>query len=563
MNHSAPSRRGLSRFSIFVWLTILTVMVVVASFTAYVYAEKQIDRANEQRQQSFWLADELRQSSDDLTRMVRTYVSTGDPIYKQHYLEILAIRDGKSPRPLNYQNGYWYLVRADGTRPSPMGAPMPLLDAMKQAGFTPEEFARLAASKAKSDALTQTEFAAMAMIEAAPPIPDAVRLQAIGMLNDAAYLDAKAGIMRPLFDLNRMVDERTRTSVSAAERDALQTRLVLVVCGLLQLVMLWNVRKSLFLILGGAVDTVFASIARLGSGDFVTEVPAAPGQPDSVLAWLSKTRANLAQMDRERHQMSERLLAANADLEHQVAQRTADLQEALDLAKHASQAKSSFLASMSHELRTPMNAIMGFAQLLMVRAGPPDQKGAAEEILRASRHLLALIDDLLDLTRIEAGQVSMNCRLVDLAEVTEDAVSLVQPQLQKKQLALVNGVSSGAQVFADPVRLRQVLVNLLSNAAKYNRDQGRIEIEVSTPRDRCLRLSVRDTGVGMSADQLPRLFKTFERLDAARLGIEGTGIGLALARQLIELMGGAIGVASRVNEGSTFWIDLPVEAGPQ
>ncbi|MDE2593112.1 MAG: hypothetical protein KGL57_02650 [Burkholderiales bacterium] len=560
MNYPVPSRRSLSRFSIFVWLTLLIIAVVVASFTVYVHAEKQIDRANEQRLQSFWLADELRQSSDELTRMVRTYVATGDLVYKQHFLEILAIRDGQSPRPQDYQNGYWYLVQADGTRPSPMGDRLPLLEAMKLAGFTPDEFAMLARAKANSDALTRTEFAAMALIEGPQPPSDADRLQAIRMVHDQAYHDAKAGIMRPIYELNRMADQRTLQAVHHAEAYATQTRIVLVLFGLfglLQLAMLWKARRSLAAVLGGPVHEVFTGIARLGGGDFVTEVAVAPGKDDSVLGWLSKTRANLAHLDSERRQMSERLVAANAALEYQVVQRTADLQEALDMAKHASQAKSSFLSSMSHELRTPMNAIMGFSQLLLMKDLSQDQRRAVDEIWRAGKHLLALIDDLLDLTRIEAGQVSMNCQPVDLAEVTEDAVSLVQPQLLHRQLALVNGTPPGSRVVADPVRLRQVIVNLLSNAAKYNRDQGRIEIEVSTPREQCLRLSVRDTGVGMSAEQLPRLFKTFERLEAGRRGIDGTGIGLALARHLVELMGGSIGVVSHVNVGSTFWIDLP------
>lgn len=660
------------------------VAAVVACFVVYVRAEKQVDQANELRQRSFLLADELRQSSDDLTRMVRTYVATGDPIYKRHFQEILDIRDGKSPRPQGYQNSYWNLVQSDDSRPTKQGDAAPLLQEMRRTGFTDAEFAKLAEAKANSDALTRTEFAAMALIESTHPMPDANRQKATDMLHDEAYHQAKVGIMRPIFELNRMADVRTLQAVQAAQSYALHARELVVVIGLLMMLMLWFTRRSLIAILGGPVDEVFASIARLGGGDFSTAVGrVAAGMDNSVLGWLGKTQTNLARLDRERQQaeeaireserrfhralddmmegctliaydwtflyindaaaqhgrqprskltgrkmtdaypgidetelyeafsrvmtsrvplrcevsytfpdggmawfefsiaptqegifvlslditdrrlFAERLSATNMELEKQVVQRTSDLQAALDAAKQASQAKSTFLSSISHELRTPMNAILGFSQLLLMRPLPDEQKGPVEEILRAGHHLLALIDDLLDLTRVEAGQVKVSSEPVDLSELAHDAVSIVTPLLNQHKLTLDNRIDQVAWVLADPVRLRQVIVNLLSNASKYNREGGRVVLEV-LPRDgQRLRLCVRDTGFGIPAEQLPRLFRTFERLGAAHQGIEGTGIGLALSRHLVELMGGEIGVESQVNEGTTFWIDLPLKPSDQ
>jgi PAS domain S-box-containing protein len=265
----------------------------------------------------------------------------------------------------------------------------------------------------------------------------------------------------------------------------------------------------------------------------------------------------------ERHLLAERLSQANAELEGQVAQRTADLQAALDAAQQASEAKSAFLSNISHELRTPMNAILGFAQLLQMQPLPADQERQVAEIRRAGEHLLALIDDLLDLTRIESGQMTLALAPVQGAGLVADAYSFVRPLFGQRGLTLENRVPPGVWLTADAVRLRQVVVNLLSNAAKYNREGGRVVVDAGPAASGSgrVRLSVRDTGAGLSPEQLPRLFRTFERLDAGRRGVEGTGIGLALSRHLVERMGGSIGVDSEPGVGSTFWLELPA-AGP-
>lgn len=276
------------------------VVVFVAIFVAYVVAEKQIDRANESRQQSFLLADELRQSSDDLTRMVRTYAVTGDPIYKQHYQEILDIRDGKKPRPADYENIYWDLVQANNQRPRPLGSAVPLLELMRRAGFTDEEFAKLAEAKANSDALTRPEFTAMKLIESSNPPTEANRAVAIRMLYDAAYHQAKAGIMRPIGEFNRMANERTLEAVHAAKADATRMRLTFVLFGLLLVFLLWRVRRNLHAILGGPVNELHARIGCLGGGDFSSAIPIAAGMENSVLGWLSKTQINLARVDAQR-----------------------------------------------------------------------------------------------------------------------------------------------------------------------------------------------------------------------------------------------------------------------
>jgi diguanylate cyclase (GGDEF)-like protein len=294
------STSNLSRFSLSLWLTLATFVVFAASFVVYVRAEKQIDRANEQRQQSFQLAEELRQSSDDLTRMVRTYVVTGDTRYKRHYQEILDIRDGRKPRPLDYQNIYWDLVLADDRRPRPAEQAVALLELMRQAGFSAAEFAKLAEAKANSDALTNTEFAAMALIEASSPASELTRNAATRMLHDAAYHQAKAGIMGPIGEFHRMADQRTLAAVQAALTQATQTRLAFMLFGLLLGSLLWRVRRNLHAVLGASVSELHSRIARLGSGDFATPIVVTKEMSNSVLGWLSETQIKLAGIDAER-----------------------------------------------------------------------------------------------------------------------------------------------------------------------------------------------------------------------------------------------------------------------
>jgi len=296
----ATSRSNSSRFSLYLWLTLGMFIVFTVSFVVYVRAEKYIDHVNELRQRSILLAEELRQSSDDLTRMVRTYAVTGNPLYKKHYQEILDIRDGRQARPEDYQSIYWDLVLADDQRPRPLGQAVPLLELMRQAGFTAEEFSKLAEAKAKSDALTRPEFAAMALIESTQPTSEANRAKAISLLHDEAYHQAKASIMRPINDFFRMADQRTLDAVYAAQQDASKMRLAFILFGALLVFLLWRVKRSLNAILGGPVGELHSRIARLGSGDFSSPIPVAEGMENSVLAWLSETQAGLARLDRQR-----------------------------------------------------------------------------------------------------------------------------------------------------------------------------------------------------------------------------------------------------------------------
>lgn len=241
----------------------------------------------------------------------------------------------------------------------------------------------------------------------------------------------------------------------------------------------------------------------------------------------------------------------------------AALIEARDEADRANQAKSEFLSSMSHELRTPMNAVLGFGQLMEYDSSLPEEhKDSVKEILKAGHHLLTLINEVLDLAKVESGQIDLSLEPVEIWPVVEDCLHLMSTLADKYAVQLDHIGLKGVAVRADRTRLRQVLLNLLANAIKYNRRGGSVKVEVQIEKADRLRILVTDTGPGISPNRLQELFQPFNRLDADNSEVEGTGIGLTITRRIVEMMGGAVNVRSEVGVGSTFWIELPLEAAP-
>lgn len=232
-------------------------------------------------------------------------------------------------------------------------------------------------------------------------------------------------------------------------------------------------------------------------------------------------------------------------------------------AERANQAKSDFLSRMSHDLRTPLNAILGFAQLLESDGLTAEQRDSVRHILKGGGHLLDLINEVLDLARIESGHLSLSPEPVAIGDVVQASVALIRPLAARRHITVDDeslASCAARHVLADRQRLNQILMNLLSNAVKYNREGGRVQVTCETLDGR-VRIKVTDSGAGIPPEQLEMLFQPFERLGAAETEIEGTGLGLALSRALAEAMGGTLGVISVVDQGSTFWVELQESDG--
>ena len=238
----------------------------------------------------------------------------------------------------------------------------------------------------------------------------------------------------------------------------------------------------------------------------------------------------------------------------------AELRKARDLAEAASQAKTELLSQVSHELRTPLTAMIGFAELLLSEPVEPEQERHIRTILRAGDHLLALVNDILDVSRLEEGRLALASEPVGVGPMVNEVFELTRPMAGEMHVTVrVPRIPGALTVAADPQRLKQVLLNFVTNAIKYNHSGGRVQITAASVDGHC-RLAVADTGPGLRPEEMERLFAPFERLSAAATGVEGTGLGLALSKSLTEAMGGSIGVESKVGKGSTFWVELPLAA---
>ena len=268
----------------------------------------------------------------------------------------------------------------------------------------------------------------------------------------------------------------------------------------------------------------------------------------------------------QRTQAQQEVMRLNRELEARVHERTMQLELrngelalAMEEARSANQAKSAFLSSMSHELRTPLNAILGFSQILSSDRLPStleQKKEFAGHILKSGRHLLTLINEILDLAKVESGTVSLSLEPVALDAILQECRDMIAPLASQRGIGMAFPDACPLNVLADRTRLKQILLNLLSNALKYNRDQGSVNVGCSVQPGGRVRISVSDTGTGLDSARQAQLFQPFNRLGQERGAQEGSGIGLVVSKRLAELMEGSIGVDSSAGVGSTFWIEL-------
>ena len=511
-------------------------------------------RAENQRNQSFRLADSMRQSSNDLSLMVRLYVSTGEQRYRSYYDEILAIRAGAAPRPRDYHSSFWDRVLAEGKGFVEYGKPESLVDQMRTARFAPDEFAALNASLRASDSLAVSELEVMDRV--APRIAQGVDTAYFSdiapeyqRLVDPAYLVDKGLIMSAIDDFIARVESRTLRVVERARSDN-RTLSVVGISILASTVLVGEVAmaRARRLVLR-PFDQLAGVTQQFAAGNYEQRVRIRGVSELETLASGFNNMAAAVESDVARRELAER-----------------EALEARTAAEEANRAKSTFVAAMSHEIRTPMIGVTGMLEVLAQTELTPEQQSMVSTAQGSAQVLLQVIGNILDFSKIEAGKLELAPAPFMVRPLTNAAVQTFIHTASAKGLLLSCTIdeSVASAHFGDSLRIRQILGNFISNAVKFTAS-GRVALAVGVLADdgamQRLQFSVTDTGIGVAAESQRELFQEFAQAHpstAKRSG--GTGLGLVICRRLATLMGGEVRMDSAPGQGTTvcFTVPLPI-----
>ncbi|RXJ98742.1 hybrid sensor histidine kinase/response regulator [Arcobacter sp. CECT 8986] len=525
-------------------LFILVVMVI----NKYQKSTDTLEQAYQMQYKSLILAHELRQSSDDLTRMARTYVITGNPLFKKQYQTVLDIRNGVKPRPKRYNGIFWDFLTLDGSVATLDGKKIPLRELMQEANFPEEELNLLFTSQNESDDLTNLEHKAMNAIigvfqdkngnytiKSKPNYKLAREL----MYSDE-YHKAKIRIMKPLDKFYKMFESRTKQKVEEARIVVKKLEFYVTVIVLFSIIVFL---LSFFIILFRIVqplELLRVSMLRLSKNDMNVE------------------------LDKEKYQDEIGDMIGAVDVFKDNTKKLITSEQKIKLsmqeATSANKAKSIFLVRMSHELRTPLNAIMGFSNLLKKSENINEQERKNLSIIKKSaNHLLNIINEILELSKIEAGKIEIVPKSFNFEELLKEIESIFEFRCESKGLKfkLIKSENIPTFIKVDELRLRQILINLLGNSIKFTK-KGEISLYVYELNKK-LFFEVKDTGIGISKVNLKKIFKPFEQVKKDDYSQNGTGLGLSITKELISLMNGTIYVKSILNKGSEFYFSISYE----
>lgn len=537
--------RNVTNFSTIALVLLLTSIGILVFHTVSI--REDIYQSERHRLEALLLAEEMLHSSNDLTRMARTYVVTGNPIYKRYFIEILEIRNGIRPRPLNYSPTYWHFLVAGKTEDAAHGQAVSLLELFRRSRLRDEEFALLEEALKRSDKLVNLENRAFFALEGlyedgngkytVRGRPD--RELAIQLLFDRKYLAEKAAVIEPVQQFMDLFGGRMRNQADVGLARLEQQ--IMIEMMLIFIALLATMSIIFYTRLG-----ILQPLAELGSqvaGVTRGMVPSRYGKATSNE--LKKLSEALALSDAEKQQLLEKERVARNE------------------AERASQLKDEFLATLSHELRTPLNAILGWSQLILSGSMKEDDiHRGLETIERNARAQNKLIEDLLEMSSIISGKVRLDMQQLDVSSLVDTAVESVRPTAQAKGVTLQKTITPYiGTITGDPNRLQQVFWNLLSNSIKFTPKGGKIHIIVgwSGPT---LEIRIKDSGLGISPEFIPYVFDRFRQGDASLTRqYGGLGLGLAIVKQLVELHGGTVRAESAgLGEGSSFIVNLPFAA---
>lgn len=529
---------------LFIFNTVSFIFVAIL-INRYQNATIELEDAYQMQYKSLILAQELRQSSDDLTRMARTYVITGDKMFEEQFKTVLDIRNGIKQRPKRYNGIFWDFYTLKNTKPIFNGEIISLRKLMEDANFTQEELNLLISSQKESDDLTNLEHKAMSAVKGIFQDKNGkytIKKQpdfklARELMHSKEYHEAKIRIMQPLDEFYRAFEKRTKLKVEESRQSVKEQEFYVNVIALFSIVLFF---MSFFIILFRIIqpiDLLKRNMIRLSSNDMDIELEKNVYQDEisDMIGSVEVFKEN-----------TQKLIL-----------REQQLKTAMENARSANKAKSSFLARMSHELRTPLNAILGFSNLLAksknIDLKEKDNLGTIE---KSAKHLLHIINEILELSKIEAGKIEIHPSSFNLHEILKEVESLFLFRTKTKGLDFLIRYDNKLPKFisADEQRIKQILINLLSNALKFTQ-KGHISLYVYEKMN-MLFFEVEDTGIGIDDSNLDKIFKPFEQIKKEDYNKNGTGLGLPITKELVSLMGGTIYVKSQKEKGSKFYFSI-------
>jgi|GEM_PF-3855751 len=496
-------------------------------------------------------ADELRQSSDDLTRFARTYVVSGDEKYKAHYYTVLGIRNGTALRPENYGGVYWDLMQQVREERHPAVNLVSLKELMSRLSYSEKEIEKLRLAETNSNALVAMEVQAFnAMVGSYKDSSgdytikgEPNQLVAINLLFSLDYHRAKHDIMLPIDEFMTLLNNRVSIEVGRLDKE--KTRRFFAVFMVMALFLLekgvsWFFfqRKIIH-----PIQYLMDGISLLGGGS----------QPVMKLFDVDEFDTLITNFFKLHSDIDERTQSLMLSKE--------ELEKANVLLQEAARMKSTFIDSMSHELRTPLNSIIGFTSILLEGMSGPitdTQQAHLSHVYTSANHLLNLVTNVLDLTQIEAGQIDLYFENICLTDLINEAATCIAPQIEAKELTLDIMVPGDLHLISDRKRVLQCIVYYLDNSVKFT-ESGRISVEALQCDDK-MNIMVKDTGIGIPDKDQPTLFQAFHRVESELLSKEGgAGLGLYMTHKIVtEYLGGDVFFESKLGKGSTFGLILPV-----